>query len=572
MPFTPMTKKFLIICLSWAVALGLISCLPAPLTREDMGHLQMSAHRGDSKSQVMIGEIYEFGANVSPNQMIAAQWYQLAAKQDNAEAQFYLGVIYDRGVGLRRNAAESLRWLFKSGEQGQEKAQTYLAAIYLKDKGLGPEFSKRIRSYRQKAEKGNAAAQYALGWIYMEGVGVTVNPPEALKWYLQAARQGNTNAQFALGNIYLKGKGTSVNPGEAVAWYLKSAEIEIKARVKLCELYKGAAGIPENAAEAKKCLATIAQNTDASLRSYIDTQRAILSSQKEKNPAMALRACQRISELDPSYGDVADTCGATKKQINERENPRIQEAASALLQKDWDKFRNHLARLLTPDYDEGQLRRLIASAWQLIEEETRAKEKIAQEQLRQIEVVERTASHRTENVQQISRLIDAFQATLAQGQRDNPEDAALMALSRKGKKVIASLQQKMLPPRPPGKKAIADIPEDVPDDLQEDIEPGEDDYRKAQDLFNSGRFDEAESLFEKTAKTRGTKYIASAYLYLGISHLARINPANINDARKRNLKGLACFQNALRFDGGIALPAGYDKYQPVFDKAKEQLR
>ena len=95
-----------------------------------------------------------------------------------------------------------------------------------------------------------------------------------------------------------------------------------------------------------------------------------------------MRACQRISEVDPAYRDVSNTCDALAKQISEKMNPRIQEAESALTQKDWDRFRDLLARLLTPDFDEGQLRRLIASAWRLIEEETRAKEKIAQEQLR----------------------------------------------------------------------------------------------------------------------------------------------------------------------------------------------
>jgi hypothetical protein len=117
-------------------------------------------------------------------------------------------------------------------------------------------------------------------------------------------------------------------------------------------------------------------------------------------------------------------------------------------------------------------------------------------------------------------------------------------------------------------KAITDSPEEI----EEEIDPGEADYKKAQSLFESGRFVEAAILFEKTTKTRGSKYIASAYVYLGVSHLARINPANINEARKLHLKGVASFQNALRFEGGIALPSGYDKYQPVFDEAKERLR
>jgi len=571
MPFTRTVKNFLLICLPWAVAFCLSSCMPAKLTKEDVHNLQMSAQRGDAKSQVLIGEIYEFGADVPADQTIAAQWYGRAAKQDNPEAQFYLGVMYERGVGLQRNSAESLKWLFKSGEQGHEKAQIWLAGLYLKDKGLRQEFLKIIKRYRQTAEKGNAIAQYTLGWIYREGVGLPVNPREALKWYHKSAGQGNTKAQLALGNIYLEGKVAPVNLSAALAWYQKSAETEIKAQVKLFELYKGAAGLPENAEEAKKWSKTLTQNTDDSLRSYIDTQHAIINSEKEKHPAMARRACQRISEVDQAFKDVSNTCNALTKQINEKMTPRIQEAGSTLAQKDWEKFRDLLSELMTPDFDEVPMRRLIASAWRLIEEKTHTQEKIALEQLRSIEAAERSAAYRKKNVRQIPKLINAFKETVDQGLRDNPGDAALIELDRKGKKVIVNLQKKMKPSRRVEEKIEEKATPDIQDESQEDHEPGEDEYKEALALFNNGSFGEAANLFEKTTKIRGSRYIASAYRYLGISHLARINPANVNEARKRHLKGLACFQNALRFDDGIALPAGYDKYQPVFDEAKERL-
>ncbi|MEE9911299.1 MAG: sel1 repeat family protein [Deltaproteobacteria bacterium] len=572
MPLTRTVKIYLLIGLTWVVTFCFISCVPARWTKEDIHHLQMSAQRGDAKSQVLIGDIYEFGADVPVDPTIAAQWYQLAAKQDNPEAQFYLGVMYELGIGLHRNTTESLKWLFKAGEQGQERAQIWLAGIYLKDRELGQEFLKRIRKYRQSAERGNTVAQYTLGWIYREGAGLAVNPQEAMKWYRKAAQQGNTSAQFALGTIYLEGNVAPANPGEALLWLRKSAEAEIRAQAKLCDLYKGGGGVAENTEEAKKWSKTLAQNTDASLRSYIDARRAILESEKEKNPARAKRACERLSETDPAYRDVGNTCDALQKQIGEKMHPRSQEAASALVQKDWERFRNLLSPLLTPDSDKEQLRRLIASAWRLIEEETRAQEKIAQELLQSLETAERSAAYRKRNANQIFRIITAFNATVNQGLRDNPGDAALTALARKGRRTIASLQDKMRPSRPVKEKIEEKAAADLPEETQDDVDPGEDEYKKAQALFDNGRFEEAANFFEKTTKIRGSKYIAQAYIYLGISHLARINPANIRDARKLRLKGLACFQNALRFDDVIALPAGYDKYQTVFDEAKKRLQ
>lgn len=569
MQITKTIKKCLILCLPLA-ALGLISCVPPRLTTEGIDSIQMAAHRGDSKSQVIIGEIYEFGAGVPADSLIAAQWYQLAAKRSDPQAQFYLGIMYETGVALKQSPFEALKWLFKSGEQGHEKAQILLAVLYLKDKDLRQEFTRRIKAYRQQAEKGDAGAQYTLGWIYMEGAGLPVNPREALKWYSKAVEKGHAKAQLALGDIYLNGKAAQASPREALKWYQKSAQADIKARIKLCELYKGAGRIPEDTDAAKQCLEAANRSTDTSLRSYIDTQYAILNSEKEKHPVMALRACQRIFELDPAYGKVSDTCNALNKQISGRINSQLQEAQAALEQKDMERFSNLFDRLLTPDFNGRQFRPLITGAWQVTEEENLATEKMAQEQLRLLEAAARTVSHRSGNVSQINKIIAAFRGTISQGLRDNPEDVELTALLRKGNRIIAGIQQKLKTPAPPPvQDKIMAEPSEEP---SEEADPGEDSYTKAQELFSSGRFGEAEALFEKTTRTRGSRYIASSYIYLGISHLARINPSNVNEARKRQLKGLACFQNALRFDRGIALPAGYDKYQPVFNKAKEQLR
>lgn len=564
-------KEIFRICLFGVVIFSLCSCVPATLTKTDIQNIQQSAEKGNAKSQVLIGEIYEYGADVPVNPSVAAKWYRRAAEQDNPEAQYYLGVTLEKGMGVPRNTAESLKWLFMSAEQGQEKAQIWLALVYVKDKELRQDFLKRIRGYQQSAQQGNAGAQYVLGWIYREGAGLPVNPQEALKWYHKSAMQGNALAQFTLGNIYLGDSLSPANPDEALGWYRKSAETEIKAQAKLCELYEGAGGIQKNEEEARKWSKILAKNTDASSRSYIHAQHAILNSEQEKNPARALRACRRIFDAEPADGEVSNTCKALRQQVSEKLNPRVQEAISALEKKDWDKFSDILSRLLTPDFDELQLRRLVVFAWRLIEEETRSREKNAQELLRSIETAERSAVYRKKNIQQIPKLINAFRATMDKALQENPADAAMIALAQRGRKTIASLQEKMVKSRPMKNRKEEKAVTDVPEEITEDNEPGEEDYKNAQALFDNGRFEEAARLFEKTTKVRGFKYIASAYIYLGVTHLARINQANITEARKFRLKGLACFQNALRFDNSVALPAGYDKYQPVFEEAKKKL-
>ncbi len=565
MSFQKVISPLVIIGLAWVAAFGISSCVPASSIKVDEAHdLRMSAQQGDANAQVLIGEKYEFGAGVPANVMMAIQWYGLAARQGHPDAQLYLGLQYERGEALRRNSAEAVTWLFKAAEQGQQEAQRLLAVIYLKDKGPRREFAKKIRGYRQGAERGNAAMQYCLGWVYAMGAGLPVNSTEALKWYLKSARQGHAKAGLALGSLYLEGKGTPANAQTALSWFFKSAETDIEGRVRLCQLYKKA-GALRDSVKAATCIETVLQNTDAAIRSDIHRRRRILDAEKERHPAMALRSCRRLADIDPAYGDVSKTCAALDGQIVGQWRSTFLTAESALAQKDENRFRETLSRLLTPESDEERLRRLIASTWQEIEEETRAREKMIRDLLRPIEAAERSAAFRKKNAKQIPRLVSAFHTAVISGLADHPADASLALLARKGKKVIASLQQKMRPPRAVDEKALSNLPD------EDEVEPGEDEYREAYALFGKGNFEEAANLFEQTTKIRGSRHIASAYIYLGIIHLARINPAQVHEARKRHLKGLACFQNALRFEGGIALPEGFDKYQPVFDEAKKRL-
>jgi tetratricopeptide (TPR) repeat protein len=104
--------------------------------------------------------------------------------------------------------------------------------------------------------------------------------------------------------------------------------------------------------------------------------------------------------------------------------------------------------------------------------------------------------------------------------------------------------------------------EDTPDALM----------KKGQALLDSGKFDEAAGIFDKLTRTHGNKHIAMAYVYLGITTLARIDPAKVIEAKKLRLKGIASFQNALRFDRTVSLPAGYGKFKDEFTEALKRLK
>lgn len=96
--------------------------------------------------------------------------------------------------------------------------------------------------------------------------------------------------------------------------------------------------------------------------------------------------------------------------------------------------------------------------------------------------------------------------------------------------------------------------------------------RRGQKSLDGGKFDDAARAFERLVGTPGFAGTATAYVYLGITNLARVNPSNVTEAKKLRLKGLASFQNALRFDRMVTLPLGYERFAEVFEEAKRSLR
>ena len=68
------------------------------------------AQRGDAKSQMYVGEIYEKGLGVPPDYAAAAQWYRRAAEQGYAPAALSLGVLYENGLGVPRDPKQAAQW------------------------------------------------------------------------------------------------------------------------------------------------------------------------------------------------------------------------------------------------------------------------------------------------------------------------------------------------------------------------------------------------------------------------------------------------------------------------------
>lgn len=69
---------------------------------------QGDAILGNAEAQFYVGEIFEKGADESPNYKQAINWYQQAADQDYAPALMGLGRLYEAGLGVPKDLAKAM--------------------------------------------------------------------------------------------------------------------------------------------------------------------------------------------------------------------------------------------------------------------------------------------------------------------------------------------------------------------------------------------------------------------------------------------------------------------------------
>jgi uncharacterized caspase-like protein len=100
------------------------------------------AQGGDKIAQTYVGEIFERGANGSPQFDLAAQWYRKAAEQGYARAQINLGNLYEKGLGVKRDPATALNWY--------RKASGVKTAIALDPGGMSQENQQELEKLREE--------------------------------------------------------------------------------------------------------------------------------------------------------------------------------------------------------------------------------------------------------------------------------------------------------------------------------------------------------------------------------------------------------------------------------------
>jgi TPR repeat protein len=163
--------------------------------------LVRAATAGDPRAQLALGVLYDTGAGVLQDSVVAVSWFRKAAEQRWPEAEFALGLAYALGRGVAPSDHEAVAWFLKGAEQGLARAQYMAALAYQAGKGVDRDVFVGIDWHRKAAAQGFAPAQFAVGITFRPTASEGMSVAGTIELMRKAAAQGWAPAQLRLGQM-----------------------------------------------------------------------------------------------------------------------------------------------------------------------------------------------------------------------------------------------------------------------------------------------------------------------------------------------------------------------------------
>ena len=127
------------------------------------------AEKNNTRAQIRVGYMYQFGRGVAQDQTVGSQYLRTAlpdlikrAQQSQSWAQSDLGSLYEDGIIVSQSYDEALNWYRKAAAQNYAGAQTNLGNMYFFGKGVQQSQDEAIKWYRLAAIGGDAIAKQNL--------------------------------------------------------------------------------------------------------------------------------------------------------------------------------------------------------------------------------------------------------------------------------------------------------------------------------------------------------------------------------------------------------------------------
>ena len=179
--------------------------------------LKPLAENGDSRAQILLGLMYDYGHGVPETPAESFKWYRMAAEQGAPLAQHDVGVKYSLGKGVSQDYAEAARWWQKAAAAGVPDSQFNLGLMYYRGLGLAEDYDRAAELFEQAATQDYATA---------------------LKWFRLAAEQDVAQAQFNLGVFHENGYAVPQDLERARDWYQRAADQGLAEAVQKLKIFK----------------------------------------------------------------------------------------------------------------------------------------------------------------------------------------------------------------------------------------------------------------------------------------------------------------------------------------------
>jgi len=117
--------------------------------------LEYGAFHGNTRSQFLLGKLYEKGEFLELNYALSKVFYNFAAFEDNADAQFNLALLYWQGVDGPKDTIAAERWFSLAASNGICFANKYLADIFSEKNNASKKSQKYLENYQKCKLKNN---------------------------------------------------------------------------------------------------------------------------------------------------------------------------------------------------------------------------------------------------------------------------------------------------------------------------------------------------------------------------------------------------------------------------------
>ena len=172
--------RFITFVLVWLTATMTAAAVPQAQALWDSGQYRQAfaaafegATKGDPQGQLLVGEAYELGRSVDPDNFQAREWYFRAARQGYVPAAAALGQLLYR-MGQARDAVP---WLTLAASHNDPHATALLAAIYATGDGADRDLMLATTLMKKAAAEGSPEASARLAYMDDTAPPIDVSSP-----------------------------------------------------------------------------------------------------------------------------------------------------------------------------------------------------------------------------------------------------------------------------------------------------------------------------------------------------------------------------------------------------------